>query len=56
MVAYLIDDRLAAVTRREGFVSWGVYNLFLSPAHNWIHDYIRDWNREWDPALNTIAV
>ena len=56
MVAYLTDARLTTVTRREGYVSWGVYNIFLTPANDWIHDCIRDWTREWDPALNTIAV
>ena len=56
MVAYLTDARLTTVTRREGYVSWGVYNIFLTPAHDWIHDCIRDWTQEWDPALNTIAV
>ena len=38
MIAYLTDDRLAKVTRTEGYVSWGVYNLFLTPAHNWINN------------------
>ena len=38
MVAYLTDYRLATVTRIEGYVSWGGYNLFLTPVHNWIHD------------------
>ena len=38
MVAYLTDARLAIVNRREGYVSWAVYNLFLTPAHDWIHD------------------
>ena len=60
MIAYLTDDRLATVTRTEGYVSWGVYNLFLTPAHNWIHDCIRDWSgdctQEWDSALNASAV
>ena len=56
IVAYLTNARLTTVTRREGYVSWGVYNLFLIPAHNWIHRFIRDWNREWDSALNTSPV
>ena len=42
MVAYLTDSMLTSATRREGYVSWGVYNLFLTPAHNWIHNCIRD--------------
>ena len=37
-------------------MSWGVYNIFLTPAHNWIHNCIQDWTREWDPALNTSTV
>ena len=45
VVAYLTDARLATVTRRERYVSWGGYNLFLTPDHNWIHDCIYDWTR-----------
>ena len=56
MVAYLTDARLATVTMREGYVSWGVYNIFLTPTHDWIHDCIRDWIWEWDLDLNTSAV
>ena len=56
MVAFLTNTRLTTMTRREGYVSWGVYNLFLIPAHDWFHKCIRDWTREWDPALNMIAV
>ena len=56
MIAYLTDDRLATLTRTEGYVSWGVYNLFLTPAHNWINNWIHDGTREWDPALNMSAV
>ena len=56
MVVYLIYARLATVTRREGYVSWGVYNIFLTPVNDWIHNFIRDWTREWDSALNTSAV
>ena len=56
MVAYLTDARMTTVTRREGYLSWGVYNIFLTAARNWIHDCIRDWTREWDPALNTSTV
>ena len=56
MCTYLTDARLTTVTRREGYVSWGVNDLFLTPAHNWIHKCIRYWTREWDPALNTSAV
>ena len=33
-----------------------VYNIFLTPAHDWIHNCIQDWTRKWDPALNTSAV
>ena len=36
MVTYLTDARLTTVTRGEGYVSWGVYNLFLNPAYDWI--------------------
>ena len=56
IVAYLTNARLTTVTRREGYVSWGVYNLFLIPVHDWIHDCIRYWTQEWDPAFNTSAV
>ena len=42
MVAYLPDSMMATVTRIEGYVSWGVYNLFLTPAHDWIHNCIQD--------------
>ena len=56
MVAYPTDSMLTTVTRREVYVSWGVYNIFLTPVHNWIHDCIRYWTREGDPALNMIAV
>ena len=60
MVAYLTDAMLATVTGREGYVSWGVQNLFLTPANDRIHDciwnWIREWTREWDSALNTSAV
>ena len=38
MVAYPTNARLTIVTRREGYVSWGGYNLFLTPAHYWIYD------------------
>ena len=31
MVDYLSDDKITKVTRREGSVSWGIYNLFLTP-------------------------
>ena len=33
VVAYLTNDRLDTVKRRELYVSWGVYNIFLTPAH-----------------------
>ena len=56
MVAYPTDARMATVTKREVYVSWGVYNLFLTPVHDWIHDCILDWTREWDPVLNMSAV
>ena len=56
MVAYLINARLTTFARREGYERWGVYNIFLAPAHDWIHNCIRDWTWEWDPALNTSAV
>ena len=56
MVANLTNARLDKLTIREGYASWGGYNLFLTPAHNWIHDCIREWTREWDPALNMSAV
>ena len=56
MVAYLTDARLATVTRREGYVSWGVWNIFLTLAHDWIHNCIQDWTQEWDPSLNTSVV
>ena len=28
MVTYITDDSLNTMTRREGYVSWGVYNTF----------------------------
>ena len=56
MVAYLTDAKLTTVTRREGYMSLGVYNVFLNPAHDWLHDCIQDWTLEWDPALNMSAV
>ena len=34
MVAYLTNARLVTVTRSKGYVSWGVYNTFLSPVHD----------------------
>ena len=54
--AYLTDANMTTVTRKEGYVSWGVYNLFLTLEYYWIHECIRDWTREWDPALNRITV
>ena len=56
MVTYLTDARLATVNRREGYVSWGVKNIFLIPAHNWIHDCIRNWTQKWVLALNMSEV
>ena len=56
MVAYLTAAKLTTVTRREGYMSLGVYNVFLNPAHDWLHDCIQDWTLEWDPALNMSAV
>ena len=56
VVAYLTDARLTTVARREGYVSSWVYNLFLTPVHDWIQDCIRDWTQEWDLALNTSTV
>ena len=56
MVTDLTNARLATVTRREGYVNWGVYNLFLTPVHDWIHECIQECTREWDSALNTSAV
>ena len=56
MVAYLTNASLTIVTRREVYVWLGVYNLFLTPAHNCIHYCIQDWNWEWGPALNTSVV
>ena len=56
VVAYIADARLTTVTRREGYVSWGVYNIFLTPVRDWIHDCIRDWTRECDPDLNMSRV
>ena len=56
MVAYLTDARLTTLTRREGYVSWGVYNLFVTPAYDWIHDCIWDGTWEWYLALNTSSV
>ena len=53
---YQTDYRLIIVTRREGYVSWGVSNIFLTPAPYWIYDCIQDWSQEWDPALNTSKV
>ena len=37
-------------------VSWGVYNLFLTPAHNWVHDYMWDWTCYWYPNFNMMTV
>ena len=45
IVAYLSDARLTTVRRRERYVSRGVYNLFLTPAHDLIQNCIRDWTR-----------
>ena len=60
MVAYLTDNSLATVTRRERLSELGGYNIFSTPAHDWIHDCIRDWTpdltREWDSALNMSAL
>ena len=41
------------MTRIEIYVIWGVYNLHLTPAHNWMNELIRDWTQEFDQALNT---
>ena len=38
VVAYLTNDRLDTVKRRELYVSWGICNIFLTPAHDWIHN------------------
>ena len=56
MVVYLTDASLTTVTRREGYVRWGVYNIFLTPALGLINDRIRNWTWELDPALNMSAV
>ena len=56
MVAYLTNARLNIVKRREGYVSWGVENIFLTPALDWIQDCIPDWTRDWNPSLNTSTV
>ena len=56
MVAYLTNSGLTTATRREGYVSWEVYDLFLTPAHKLIHNCIRYWTQEWDTALNMSAV
>ena len=56
MVAYPTDSMLTTVTRREVYVSWGVYNIFLTPVHDWIHYCIHGWTRKWDPALNMSTV
>ena len=40
----------------KGYVSWGGYNLFLTPAHDWMHDCILEWTRMWDSALMTSTV
>ena len=56
MVAYLTDARLTTVTSREGYVSWGDYNLLFTPAYDCIYECIRDWIREWDIALNMSEV
>ena len=40
----------------KGYVIWGVQNLFLTPAYDWMHNCIRDWTRKWDPALMTSTV
>ena len=44
----------------KGYVSWVVYNIFLTPVLDWIHDCVRDWTRdwtrEWYSALNTSSV
>ena len=40
----------------KGYVSWQGWNLFLTPAHDWIHKCIQDCTRKWDPALNRSRV
>ena len=40
----------------KGYVSWGVYNILLTPAHDWIYNCIQDWTWKWDPVLMTSTV
>ena len=47
---------LAEMNSRNAMWVCRVYNIFLTPAHDWIHNCIQEWNRNWDPALNTSAV
>ena len=53
MVVYLSEARLARMTRREEYMSWGVKNILLTPVHDLIQYCIQDWNQVSDPALNT---
>ena len=32
---------------------WGGKNLFLTPAHDWIHNCFRDWHPGLDPEVGS---
>ena len=47
MVAYLNDARYWLQWKVEKvYVGCQGYNIFLKPAHNYIHDFIWDWSRK----------
>ena len=45
-----------SVYENRGYVSWQGYNIFLDPAHKWMHECIWDWTWEWYPELMTSPV
>ena len=57
IVAHLTDSRWWLHWKGDiGYVSWQGNNIFLTPAHNWMHDCILYWTRKWDPSLMTSTV
>ena len=56
IVTSLIDTSPTTVISRERLHELDIYNVFLTPAHDWIHDCIQDWTWEWDLSLNTSTV
>ena len=41
---------------RRGHVSWQGKNIFLTPAHDWMHERIQYWTWKWYPSLMTSTV